>query len=338
MTKKTDFTRILIETTVRRTLDKIHESPERETRNLVDFGLNFTKGRFQKLFLETTQKMLRNEESAYYTLVKNTVSCVDEDRLVTFGINLGYDGCTKGANTIREIEAQRHFNIPWSLRLVINEKKLESDPSFYLSVLKQGVMLGIHTYLLSMTGDPSKVIPLLKSQPNCAFILFLHGSQITDSFLTEFEPVHNVMISVYVDDQMPAACKALQDARFLYAVHECYTKKDREGILNGSWLEKVLPARPYFAFLIPHTSCSKEIQEEIYSYVISVRDSQKYPLIFMDVLHDSLLIDKVISDDVCMVGFDENGNMETTEGLCYTTEYNLYFHNLEDILQSSMAK
>ena len=67
---------------------------------------------------------------------------------------------------------------------------------FTLLFLNKAYHWGIHTYLLSIAGDPAKIIPLLKSQPGCAFILYLHGAQITKSFLTEFHAVRNVMISI----------------------------------------------------------------------------------------------------------------------------------------------
>ena len=43
--KKTDVNRMLIEANVRRTISRLQESPERETRNLIDMGLNFSNGR-----------------------------------------------------------------------------------------------------------------------------------------------------------------------------------------------------------------------------------------------------------------------------------------------------
>lgn len=336
--KKIDLTRTLIETTVRRTLEKIQEAPEREIRNLVDFGLEFSNGRFQKKFLTAARKMLINEESAYYTLIKDIVSNVDSERLMTFGINVGYEGCTKGAKTIREIEATRHCNIPWFLSLSINEKKLEEDPDFYPAVLKQGVSLGIHTYLLSIAGDPAKIIPLLKSQPGCAFVLYLHGAQITKSFLTEFHAVRNVMISIYADEKMPEACKKLRDSHYLYAVYTHYTEWDAQHILQGRWLEEVLPAQPTFGFIIPEPSCRKELQQEIYSYILSIRDGQKYPIILMDVRQDGLMVDGVISSEACIVGFDENGNMRTQDGIYTNDSLNLFTHKLKDILECHTEK
>lgn len=136
---KKDMTRVLVESTVRRTLKNIEESPHRETRNLVDLGLQFSSGRFQTRLLRQAQTMLQNQRSAYYDLVRRIVTTVDHDVIATFGVNLGYNSCTKGARQIREIEAERGCNIPWALNLVVNAEKLAAEP-------------------------------------DCAFIVFLHGS------------------------------------------------------------------------------------------------------------------------------------------------------------------
>ena len=58
--------------------------------------------------------MLQNENSAYYQLVREVVSHADTDRLYTFGMNLGYNGCTVGAQRIRENEENLGCNIPWT--------------------------------------------------------------------------------------------------------------------------------------------------------------------------------------------------------------------------------
>lgn len=55
---KTDWTRSLIEASVRYALNKCGESPERESRNLVDLGLQFSSGELQKHILGVVQSML----------------------------------------------------------------------------------------------------------------------------------------------------------------------------------------------------------------------------------------------------------------------------------------
>ncbi|MDD3277334.1 MAG: hypothetical protein PHG16_00410 [Lachnospiraceae bacterium] len=334
---KKDMNRMLIETAVRRALKDIPDSPERTVRNLVDLGLNFSKGRFLTKFLSSAQEMLHNEKSAYYSLVKNTITGVDQETLMTFGINLGYNGCTKGAKTIRAIEEQRDINIPWSLTLILNTEPT-AESKFYPSILEQGIALGIHTYFLFVPDDTSEVLSLLQSQPECAFIIFLHGHQLSDSFIEQMKFIKNGMICIYADDDMISTCKKLQDAKLLYAVYQRYTEQDRERILTNQWLLEVLPAKPIFAFLVADPSCSAQIQQEIYSYILSVRERQEQPVIFMDMKQDSLMIDEVISKDVCMVGFNSDGSLRTHQGIRNEPELNIFHNTLDDILQRTMKK
>lgn len=333
-----DMTRVLVESTVRRTLKSIQESPERATRNLIDLGLEFSNGRFQTRLFRQAQKMLQNQKSAYYDLVKNMVATVDHDIIATFGVNLGYNSCTKGAQRIREIEAEKGFNIPWALNLAVNEEKLEKKPELYPSIIRQGTALGIHTYLLFITGCPEKVLPMIEKEPDCAFVLFLHGAQISSTFLKEMETVKNVLVSVYTDADMPDVCQKLRDAKRLYAVHQRYMEQDKENILNGEWLKSILPAGPAFAFLRADFSCTPRTQEDIYRYVTTIRDEQRVPLIFMDIKQDTLLIDQVISDGECLAGFDVDGSLRTHEGFWRDEPYNIFRHPLEDILQGASKK
>ena len=335
---KKDMTEVLVESTVRRTLKNIRESPERATRNLIDLGLEFSNGRFQNRLFKQAQKMLQNQKSAYYDLVKNIVTTVDHDIITTFGVNLGYNSCTKGARLIREIEAENGFNIPWALNLAVNEEKLEKEPDFYPYVLRQGRSLGINTYLLFVSGCPDKVIPMIEKEPKCAFILFLHGHQIGSAFTERMKAVKNVMISVYTDTDMPDACQKLRNAGLLYAVHQRYTEQDKENVLNGEWLKSVLPVHPAFAFLRADFSCTQQTQEEIYQYVTAVRDEQQVPLIIMDIKQDILMIDKVISEGECLAGFDTDGSLRTHEGFKRDERYNIFSHSLEEILKGASKK
>lgn len=335
---KKDMTGVLVESSIRRTLKSIQESPERATRNLIDLGLEFSNGRFQTRLFKQAQTMLQNQKSAYYDLVKNIVTNVDHDIIITFGVNLGYNSCTKGARLIRKIEGEKGFNIPWALNLLINEEKLEAEPNFYPTLLRQGMALGIYTYLLFVTGAPEKILPLTKKESDCAFVLFLQGHQISSSFLNGLKSVKNVMVSIYANADMPDACQKLRDAKLLYAVHQRYTEEDKETILNGEWLQSVLPAHPAFAFLRADFSCTPQTQNEICQYVTTVRDEQRVPLILMDIKQDTLMIDQVISDGECLVGFDVDGSLRTHEGFRRDEQYNIFFHPLEDILQRASKK
>lgn len=335
---KKDMTSVLVESNIRRTLKNIQEAPERATRNLIDLGLQFSSGRFQTRLFAQAQKMLQNQKSAYYDLVKRVVAAVDHDILTTVGINLGYNSCTRGARLIREIEEREGFNIPWALTLQLNGERLAAEPDFYPSVLRQGMSLGIYTYLFFVPGDPAGVLPLVESGPDCAFLLFLRGSQVSGSFVEKMKRIKNVMISVCTDEAMPGACQKLREARLLYAVHQRYAEQDKARILSGDWLRSLLPERPAFAFLRAEFGCSARLQEEIYRYIASVRDGQQFPVVLMDLKRDALLIDQVISDGECLAGFDADGSLCTYEDIRRDEAYSIFCHPLEEILRGAYQK
>ncbi|MCC8162196.1 MAG: hypothetical protein LIO86_03255 [Lachnospiraceae bacterium] len=166
------MSRILIETIVRRTLKDLKDSPERSVRNLVDMALNSSEGRFQRSFFTVAETMLKNEKSAYYDVIKDVVANVETERILQFGMNLGYNSCTEGAEKIRKKEAACGFNIPWTISLNIDMEKVTENPESYDTVLSQGKKLGVYTWMLHAHGLLQEVLPLMRRHTDCAFVLF----------------------------------------------------------------------------------------------------------------------------------------------------------------------
>ena len=113
------FPQILIETIVRKAIRDIRDSPKRSTRNLIDMALNFSEGRFQSRFFEPAQSILRDENRAYYRLIPDMAVHVDTEKIIHFGINLGYNSCTAGAKKIGALVGAK-VNLPamWVLAAI----------------------------------------------------------------------------------------------------------------------------------------------------------------------------------------------------------------------------
>ena len=115
------MSRVLIETMVRKGIREMQEDPERSTRNLVDMAIHFSpEGRFARELFGSAQRMLADEQSGYYALVSDVVNHMDPQRLLTFGMLVGYDGFTLGAREIRKTEAAEGFDIPWTLGMELD--------------------------------------------------------------------------------------------------------------------------------------------------------------------------------------------------------------------------
>ncbi|MCD7919731.1 MAG: hypothetical protein LUG45_06580 [Clostridiales bacterium] len=333
-----DITRVIIETTVRRALKDLRRFPKRTMRNLVDLALNFAKGRFQQEFFRVAQALLADEDSAYYRLVQDVIANVDEDTLVTCGINLGYNSFTRGAKTIRQVEAEKQFNIPWALSLRLAEDGEPGRMERYRCVLQQGMELGIYTYLLYPQGSLSDCFALVEAHPDCAFLVFCRGEALTEDAIRQARQYHNLQISVALEEGTGTVCTALRKAKLLYSVHVGYGPETLEQVLDGTLLRRAEECRPVFTFFCAREHCTDAQWKAVYGYVCATRKAQTQPTVPMELLCDNMFIDSIISDDACAVAFDTNGTLIRLPEGKRQAGYNIFQSSLYRILLETQPK
>jgi hypothetical protein len=336
---KPDLTRTILETTIAKALKDMETDPERSIRNLVEHGQNFSSGGFQKNLFEMTQTMLKDEKSAYYKLVKNVVSNVDHETLKTFGINLGYNGCTNGARLIRKNESKYKFNIPWTIAFKMDEDMGGVPVADIAATVSEGRKLGVYTYIVSCEGSTvDEAMALSQLFPDCAFVFFVFPDMLEDETLGLLKEYHNVMTSISADtrDFMDTA-NALRKNKILYAVHLRYKDETLDRILSDEWLKAIAPSCCTFAFLVPHETCGAGTVERVYNYVNKTREKQQYPLIAMDIYSDILYIDRIISEGACSLSFDTDGQVITMDGRLDGSGFNLRQTALRNILRQIEA-
>lgn len=332
------MSRMLVETVVKKAIKSIKDSPERGIRNLVDMALQFSEGRFQKNFFTIAQTMLQNENSAYYDLVRETVTHTDADRLFTFGMNLGYNSCTEGAGRIRQNERIMNCNIPWTISLWMDAQKLNGNQEPYHKLIREGESLGIYTWMLFVPEAPQQVLSIIEGHPDSAFCIFCQAERLSDAFLAEAADLGNMMLVVRYEESAANLCETLQEMGFLYSVWYQYGQKDTETIINGDLFSSTQQLFPTFTILIPDESCPKEIRRLAYQAVRSAREEQTYHTMVFEFQSDNCLIDSIISGDACSVCFDKNGDLCDWNKKYESEYYNLFWSSLSDILTSSYPK
>ena len=335
---KNSLNRILIETTVRRTLKQIKDDPERSTRNLVDMALNFSEGRFQQHFLKTAQNMLRNEQSSYYRMIPDAVATIDTERIITFGMNVGYNSCTVGAKTIRTIEAKEHFNIPWSVTLSISGQNYYEKDEEYLSLIEQGQKLGIYTWIINASDEITPILELIETFPPSAFVILCSPDAITDSLLDESNQLYNVMYALEYTDGVENACRILRTRGFLYSIYYSYTEKDVNNIMNGDIMSDAEILHPAFTMFFSTSSCPLDVRSNVYQYIRNKRAEQKYRTIPYDLIYDNHFIDGIISDESVSVGFDQNGKFFSVINPLIEENYSFFDYPLAEILKKVAPK
>lgn len=332
------MSRMLVETVVKNALKSIKDSPERGIRNLVDMALQFSEGRFQQDFFTTTQNMLQNENSAYYELVRDVVTYTDTDCLFTFGMNLGYNGCTEGARRIRANEEKLKCNIPWTVLLQVDTQQFEETYQTYRELIDEGENLGIYTWMVFPTDHPQKVFTLTETYPDSAFCIFCEKEDISPAFIDETAEHKNLMLVVRYDENVDDACSALRERGILYSVWYQYGQKDTEIIINGDLFSSTQQLSPTFTVLLPERNCPNEVRRLAYQEVQRARNEQTFRTIAWELQGDSCLIDSIISGDACSICFDKNGDLYDWNGKIENGQYNLFQCSLSEMLKNACPK
>ena len=334
MTAKTS--RIIIKTFVKTALKDADDSPERCTRNLIDMALHFSKGRFQQEFFEMARTMLNNENSPYYPLIEDTLRHMDKEKLIEFGMNLGYNGYTMGAHIVRKIKRTENINVPWLLFLNIaaSDEELLTN---YQPIFDQGKELGIYVYFLYTDDDPIKLLPLIKKNPDCAIILMCRSASVTEDFAEAAETVNNMLIGVKYDDNTDSACLVLRDHRLLYSIYRMYKNEESEEILSGSYARFAEEMHCPFVAVLADPDCSTSIKENIYKAVVGARVAQKYRTIPLDLIYDTERVGNIISPPSSVIGFKPDGAIYNLDNDGKPMTHNIFKESLRDILKESFS-
>lgn len=330
---KNNTSRIIIETMVRKAIRDIKESPKRSMRNLVDMALNFSDGRFQQHFFSVTQAMLKNENSPYYELAQNVVNHVDTDRLVRFGVNLGYNSCTRGAKVIRKIEEKQGFQIPWMLTLHLDTENWQTRTERYQSIIGQGEELGIYTWQLFADHYPECALSLVAEHPDSAFIVYCHHNEVTEQFLDEACELDNLMLAVRYEESAEEFCQILRERGMLYSVYYAYSAEDTVPILSDDLFYGIEELGPTFAALVPAVNCPTETRTAVTAHIRKLREEQRFPMLPWEAISDCLMVDGIISGDACVMAFDESGYLHRCDSGDEKTDWCLFDEELKDIFR-----
>lgn len=336
--KQEVLARTIIETLINKFFRDMETDPDRSIRNMIDLGINFARGRFQKEFFQVLQEMLRNEESAYYDLVKHVVANTDHERIKTFGMNLGFQACTIGANTIRENEDKWDFNIPWAYNLQFGGSGL---PCRWLDkVIKEGKELGTYVYLLFESGKITEEhIDLLKKHEDCSFVLLVSAEEILGNLMDDLTEIKNCLVLVENQSGMiQEAVDELKKHRFLYGIYEKCGEGSDEMLWETEHLERIKESEAAVYVLMPRKLFTFREDPERKKKTEELRNRQEYPFIIIDYISDVQTVDRIISNDSCAVAFDAEGFVHTDTGKCQEKICNIQEWSLFEILNQVTKK
>lgn len=301
----------MLETIVRRNLCQLQRDPKRCLRKLVDLGREAADGPVQAMFFKTAQEMLQREDSPYYTLAQNTACLVDHDRLLAFGMALGWTSLTCGVSRIRSQEKRLGCAIPWSLTLHLEQRPDSLSAEDYLSLIREGTQLGISSYVLfpKDAGSVALAVKLAQESRACAFCLLLPRGFGPPDRLAGLPLPPNLMLGIDAcEPGWRERAELLRRRRALYLLYRTYSgRSDEEELVSGRWAEGIVPYAGSITLLISRAGGPCPPDGRVSDYAVSSRMEQRYPTLMVDFYHDSLCVSRCISQQPCFVGILPDG-------------------------------
>lgn len=337
---KVDIQRVSVETVVDKYIQDIKKDSKRSIRNLIDFGAQFSKGRFQKQFFHLSRKLMDDEKSKYYDLGKNLVMSVDAEKIKGFGINMGLHAFTRGAGEIRAREKKKGYNIPWSLTLHINSGGLLTVQRVN-QLIQEGMAEGIYAYhiFVEAAAPLHELMEVMARFEHCAFIVHILPELVKPENAEDFAALKNAAFSVYLREDTGRAIELLSEHRCMCSLTVLYDKVQAERIVNQEFLSLPYLQHCIFVVFVADGDCPLPQSERVRETVRSMRDSSNPPLFLVDFYSDCLYVDEIISDDMCFLGIRPDGAVTRCIDLREApTGQNLAGKTLHEILKRHKPK
>ena len=325
----------------------IKDNPKRGVRNLLDLGEYFASGRFQKVFFDLAHEILNNEDSYYYEIIEDLVKNTNHNNLTVFGINLGYNSFTYGANIIRENEKKHGYNIPWSIVFNFEEESANNlTGEEILNIISSGKNIGIYSYMIMLGKNDmwDILFDAFDEYNDCAFTLFVDQDIINEEMVKKISNTPNLCTIVLIEnfeiqnnDNTTGKFNMLRKHKCLYGGYYRYDDSNAVNITNGTASSFLASMNLNFAAFMKKTGCSDRVAQSISEYILNTRIKINSPMLFIDFFGDHARVDEIISEEQCFLSINSDGQV-CVSNIANKTKHNIRNASLEEILEDTMPE
>ena len=246
------------------------------------------------------------------------MSAVDRlQTLTAFGLNFGYNGCTSGARTLREKQAELGCHLPFLITFTINDAPDSLTVSEVCSAIEQGMELGIFIYAVICSSDVyPELLEIADRFSDCAFIFFVSPHRLTREVISRTSEINNLVTSVRYDgetDDCLNAVTALRGQGCITVVHYEYTGDSLGAILSDSITDTFAETGAVAGILYAEPGIDPQVQKQVADYRTETVRAQQYPIFIFEAQSDIKRIDAMFSGAECRVHFIGNKVLYSTE-------------------------
>ncbi|MCR5148873.1 MAG: hypothetical protein K6C35_07895 [Eubacterium sp.] len=302
MLLKNDLNRILIENAVRLNLKNFENDEKRCIRRLIDTGLSVSKKNSEKSTFDDIRALFADDDSKYYPATSNLFRNLSRDRLINFGVNLGYNCFNKGAKTIEHLEKTTGKTIPWIADMDVtlqNEAKYRTET--FNKLLNHYSNFGINAYIIRFEQNIPEdtylaILKTLEEFQYTNFMLILPDEVLSNKILLAMDKLNNIILVLNMDHssyrEMLEKAEAMQLINAtLFKINDGFSDKIKESDLFVKVSKNLCP--------IVIFDVTKDISESeknaFISGLSSLRANPPEPIFMMNLENDIQSINRSIS-------------------------------------------
>ena len=235
---------------------------------------------------------------------------MDNRYIEHFCLNIGYESWTRGAATIRSLEAELNCNIPWLLTIIRSAPTgAPLAEEAIRALMEQGMRMGIYAYLLvDCQLDTALIHRLSADYATCALSVISMDSRLTNETLDELEGTDNVMLIAAQDGPTFTSAPFLREHKRLYGLCTFYdSEADLAALQKGTGM--ACPGDPdcMLHFFLPRCSCDPALRNAMDEELLRLKRqpvSAQFPI---ELRRDLRHIDQIISTDDCTLSVMPSG-------------------------------
>ena len=273
-------TRSFTMTLAHRAVGDIRRGGFRQLRNYVDMCATLAKKPQQKDFFAYAQKALQRTDSCYYSLIHRLLDTVDEDRICTVGVNMGFGGLIYGASEMKKQADADGKPIAWITAARCGDADLDT-------LVPKAAKQGNFVWLLDAThSDPAQVVPLAKANPQCAFGLLADPAALDDACVTALAACRNLVVMplLQTPELTPEACRAarrLKAQKMFYALTVLVDDATADEVTQDDWLESIAQ-ETLFCMCARKAGVSEETSHRLHRSIVDGRMETGKPVLLLD--------------------------------------------------------
>ena len=186
----------LAESYIRKQIKALKQDPAQTIHTLTKQLLEKPDSPLEKYLLHITPEKLQDTQSGYYQLFHDILPKINTEHLVTFAMNIGYNGIFTASKNTQTNSPESKSDALWAFMLSIDGINYEKKSAQYKAQISNAKKNGTRCFMLFIEKNAWKLLPLIKKEKDCAFFLFCPSSCLTEKFLDAVKLTKNLFISV----------------------------------------------------------------------------------------------------------------------------------------------